>query len=83
MKPALFFFALAAVGMTVAGCATEVADPVAPEPVAEEQRPPPEQQLNTELRDPAAVLRKAAEIDRGFDRVPQVLPTPGPWPETN
>lgn len=73
---------LVALSLTVAGCASEVDDPLPPTPTQEEQRPPPEQPLNTELRDPEAILRKAAEIDNGLERVPQVLPVPGPWPET-
>ena len=81
MNRALLLMVLA-LGMTVAGCASEVTDPVPPAPVAEEQRLPPAEPLSTELRERAAILRKAAEIDRGLDRVPLVLPTPGPWPET-
>ena len=76
------FVVVVALGMTVAGCASEVTDPVPPAPVAEEQKLPPAEQLSTNLRDEEAVLRKAAEIDHGYDRVPLVLPTPGPWPET-
>jgi hypothetical protein len=72
---------VAALGMTLSACASEVTDPVPPTPVAEEQRLPPAEQLSTDLRDQEAILRKAAEIDRGFDHVPLVEPTPGPWPE--
>jgi hypothetical protein len=70
--------------MTVAACATDVVDPV-PAPAAPEvQRDPPEQQLSTELRDPAALLIGGMGIDRGLDHVPQVRPDTdeGPWPET-
>ena len=81
MKTALFLV-FATLGITLAGCASDVTDPVPPEPAAEEQRSPPDQPLSAELRDEEAILRKGAEIDRGFDRVPLVLPTPGPWPET-
>lgn len=76
------FIVLVGLAMTVAGCATEVTDPLPATPPPEEQRDPPARQLSAELRDPEAILRKAAEIDRGLDRVPQVLPVPGPWPET-
>jgi hypothetical protein len=80
MNRALFVF-LAGLGIAVAGCATDVVDPVAPPPAAEEQKLPPDQPLSTQLRDHEALLLGGIEIDRGLDRVPQVLPEPGPWPE--
>jgi len=76
------FLVLVAMGMTVAGCASDVVDPIPPTPAAEQQREPPAQPLEAELRDPEAMLRKAAEIDRGLEDVDLPKPTPGPWPET-
>lgn len=76
-----FFVILAGLSLAVAGCASDVVDPVAPPPVAEEQKLPPDQALNAPLRDHEALLLGGVEIDHGFDHIPQVLPEPGPWPE--
>lgn len=82
MKRALILL-LVGLSLSVASCASDVEDPLPPAPVPEEQRLPPDQPLSTELRDPEAILRHAAEIDRGIDDVPPilVLPPPTPWPE--
>jgi len=83
MNRALFAMALG-LGMSLMGCATDVDDPLAPEPAPQEQRDPPKQALTGALRDPQQQLLGGLEIDNGLSDVPpkqQVLPGPLPTPE--
>ena len=84
MKTALFTIALA-VGVCsigLAGCATDVEDPVTPAPAGEPQTEPPPQTLSGELRDPQQQLISGIGADRGFRDVPVLqpprIPTPAP-----
>jgi hypothetical protein len=72
-------------GLTIVGCAADVNDPIPPPPAVEAQRAPPEEQLNVELRDPAAALLGSVGIDSGLSGVPAAEPpvTPHPPPNTN
>jgi len=82
MNRALFAMALG-LGMGLMGCATDVEDPVVPAPAPEEQRDPPKQGLNAQLRDPQLQLISGLETNERLARVPakQIVPTPLPTPE--
>jgi hypothetical protein len=64
----------------LAGCATDVDEQLPPEPAPEAQRESPDRSLNTQLRDPKALLRDAIEIDKGLERVSPIQTPPGPGP---
>jgi hypothetical protein len=69
-------------GLTAAGCAAGVDDPIPPPPAVEAQRAPPSLPLDFVLRDPAAALLGSVGIDRGLSGVaswePPVTPHPPP-----
>lgn len=72
-------------GITIAGCATDVDDPIAPAPTPEAQHAPPDVALATELRNPEALLLSGIAVHRGLESVPakQTPPLPIPPPEQN
>jgi hypothetical protein len=77
MKRALFAMVVG-LGFGLMGCATDVEDTVPPAPAPEEQRDPPQQALNAQLRDPQAQLISGIEINRGFESVPAKQKPPIP-----
>ena len=82
MKTALFGFAMVlALGVGMVGCATDVEDPLTPEPAGAPQKDPPPQTLSGELRDPQQQLISGIG-SQGFGEVPVLqhprIPTPTP-----
>lgn len=82
MKHALFAVALGVMAMTTMGCATDVEDPVPPGPASEEQRDPPKQALNAQLRAPQAQLISGVVTNQGLaDVPPETRPISPPIPQ--
>jgi hypothetical protein len=77
MKRALFVMVVG-LGLGIMGCASDVEDVVPPAPAPEEQRDPPQQALNAQLRDPQAQLLAGIEINHGFESVPAKQKPPVP-----